>query len=73
MKPHNPPGPDPKILLLDAIVHAPTGVVAQVFTKVPVNYFLPGSSPPPRPAPYSSYEKVIILPDNLVLIIRKTH
>ncbi len=63
LKPHTPRGPDPKTLLLDAIVHAPTGIVTQVMTDVNVRYEL-------RTTP-TVYEKVIILPDNLVLTVGK--
>jgi hypothetical protein len=62
LRPHIPPSSDPKILLLDAIVHAPTNAVPQVPTDELVRFLLPES-------PYAGilYEKVIILPDKLVL------
>lgn len=65
LKPHTPPSPNPKILLLDAIVHAPTNPVPQAPTEVPVRYGLPKTS--------TTYERVIILPDNLALIVEKTY
>ena len=74
LKPHIPPSRDPDVLLLDAIVNAPSDPVPQVVTEVPVRYVLPGSTPPPpRPVPHGPYKKVIILPDKLVLTIKTTY
>jgi hypothetical protein len=69
LKPHAPPSPDPKILLLDAIVRAPTNPVPQVPTDVSVRYSIPGSPPPPKTG--ILVEQVIILPDNLVLPVKR--
>ena len=67
LRPHIPRSHDPKTLLLDAIVHAPTGPVAQVPTEVEVIYPQPGSPPPPKTG--TLYERVVILPDHLVLTV----
>ncbi len=72
LQPHTPPSPDPKILVLDAIVHAPTISFPRVPTDVPVRYPLPGSSATTRnPTTGTLYEAVIILPDNMVLTVGK--
>ncbi len=65
LKPHTPSSPDPKILLLDAIVHAPVNPGPQVRTDVPVRYEL-------RTTP-TMYEKVVILPDHLVVTVGKAY
>ncbi len=65
LKPHTPPSPDPKILLLDAIVQAPAYPGPQVRTDVSVRYEL-------RTTP-TLYEEVVILPDNLVITVVETH
>jgi hypothetical protein len=65
LKSHTPPSLNPKILLLDAIVHAPAKPVPHVPTDVTVRYGLLKTS--------TVYEKVIILPDNLSLTVEKTY
>lgn len=72
LKAHTPQSPDPRILVLDAIVHAPTNSVPQVPTDVSVRYPLPGSSATTmNPKTGTLYEEVIILPDNMVLTVSK--
>jgi hypothetical protein len=41
LRPHTPASPDPKILVLDAIVHAPTIPIRYGRTDVPVRYGSP--------------------------------
>jgi hypothetical protein len=68
LKRHIPLIPGSKTLLLDAIVHALDRsdlAVPQVVTDVPVRYEL-------RTTP-TLYEKVIILPDRLVLTVGKAY
>jgi hypothetical protein len=67
LKPHTPASPDPKILVLDAIVHTPTIPTRHGPTDVPVGY----GSPYVRSKTGILYEKIIVLPDNLVLTVAK--
>jgi hypothetical protein len=60
LKPHASRGPDPRVLLLDAIVHAPTYPAMQVLVAEDVRFEFRRLPP---------IDKVIILPDNLVLVV----
>jgi hypothetical protein len=58
-----PQGINPRDLLLDKVIHAPTGVAASVLTTVPVRYCEEASM---------RYETVTILPDGISLPVTET-
>jgi hypothetical protein len=61
---HHPPACNDRELLLDKVVHAPTGPVGQVITRVPVSY------DEDRPSPLST---VTILPDGVRIPVTDVH
>ncbi len=61
---HSPQGINPAYLLLDKIVHAPSGSVAEVSTIVPAAY---------SEATDIKHEFVTILPDNVTIPVENVH
>ena len=61
---HEPPGTDPRDLLLDKVVREPAGPVAEAVTVVPVSY---------DEETDVEYETVTILPDGIVVPVRDIH
>jgi hypothetical protein len=58
LRPHIPQGFNPRILLLDLVVHAPKGPTLQVLTPVQLRYEQPADG---------RYDSVAILPDGLTV------
>ena len=61
---HEPPGADPRDLLLEKVVREPAGPVAATVTVVPVNY---------DEATDVEYETVTILPEGIAVPVRDIH
>ncbi len=61
---HEPPGVDPRNLLLEKVVRAPTDPVAEAVTVVPVNY---------DEETDVEYDTVTILPDGIAVPVRDIH
>ena len=62
LRPASPQGINPKIYILDRIVHAPTGAVLQVITKVPVHYVEQSKA---------VYTEATILPDGVTVPVKE--
>ncbi len=61
---HEPPGTDPRDLLLEKVVREPAGPVAEAPTVVPVNY---------DEATDVEYDTVTILPEGIAVPVRDIH
>ncbi len=61
---HEPPGTDPRDLLLEKVVCEPAGAVAEAVTVVPVNY---------DEETDVEYDTVTILPDGIAVPVRDIH
>ena len=61
---HEPPGADPRDLLLEKVVRAPAGPLAEAVTVVPVNY---------DEETDVEYDTVTILPDGIAVPVRDVH
>ena len=61
---HEPPGTDPRDLLLEKVVREPAGPVAEAVTVVPVNY---------AEETEVEYETVTILPEGIAVPVRDVH
>ncbi len=61
---HEPPGMDPRDLLLEKVVREPAGPVAEAVTVVPVNY---------DEETDVEYDTVTILPEGIAVAVRDIH
>lgn len=64
LRPANPQGINPKIYILDRIVHKPTGPAAEVITEVPVRY---------AEQTDTEYDEVHIRPDDAHVKVEEVH
>ena len=64
LRPADPQGINPKIYILERIVHEPTGPVADVITDVPVHY---------QEQTDTEYDEVHIQPDDVHVEVKEVH
>lgn len=62
LRPHNPQGINPRILLLDLVMHAPKGPAPDVLTPFRLRYEQPAGR----------YDSVTILPDGVTIDVQRT-